>query len=59
MSGNEGPSSLRGSLVAMTPNFPLTIFQILADITLSHAIFVAIFGKMGGCFDKMGAFSLS
>ena len=33
-------------------------FEILSYITWSHAIFGAIFGKMGGCFfDKMGACS--
>ena len=47
------------SLDPKKSNFSLTIFQteILSDITWLHAIFGAIFGKMCGCFDKMGACS--
>ena len=29
-------------------------FEILSDISRSHAIFGVIFGKKGGIFDKMG-----
>ena len=41
-------------------NFSLTIFkfEILSDITWSHAIFGTIFGKIGACFRQNGCMQL-